>query len=109
MVQPSEIAVMDARPDGGLHDGDVQIVPAAVDDTVPAFQLPDEARRIAGVERHADGPIVPLRRRETFGPGLASPRDPDDFDVRAGEEIRDGRLGHRAISTQDEDLQSASP
>src|SRR5439155_1454879 len=62
VVQAAEVAIVNPRLDGRLHDRNVQIVPGAVDHAVPAFALADEGRGNACIDGGRDGPRIPLAR-----------------------------------------------
>src|SRR2546425_11851929 len=51
VIEASEIAIVNPRRDRRFRDGDVEIVPGAVDHAIPALQLADEGGLIAGGDR----------------------------------------------------------
>src|SRR5256712_92462 len=107
VIEASEIAIVNPRRDRRFRDGDVEIVPGAVDHAIPALQLADEGGLIAGVDRDRDRTVIPLRSRDSLRLRGVPPGDADPLDPGTREKIRDRRLGHRAVSAQDEDLHRA--
>src|SRR5437667_8726515 len=107
MVEAAKIAVVNPCLDRRLHGWDIQVVPGAVDDTVPSSQLAKQGGRIAGVEGDRRCSIIPRRDRECLRLSGVPPGNPYPLDAGTLEKIRDRGLGDRPVAAEDEDLQRA--